>query len=135
MDGIEDVKLSFCRCTLRGGFIDTFYDHFLRSHPNVAPMFKDTDMADQKALLRQGLAMMIQLPQGSRMARNALDRIAASHGDNGMRIPAHMYTYWLESLLRAVRDHDPEFGPALEKRWRQVMQHGIDHIVAGGIQA
>jgi hemoglobin-like flavoprotein len=132
MSAIEAVKMSFCRCTLKPGFIDRFYAHFLKSHPSVAPRFKDTDMEAQRAVLRHGLAMMIQYPQGSSVARNALDRIAVSHGARNLNIPAHLYTYWLESLVAAVRDFDPQFSPALEKHWRAVMQEGIDHIVAGG---
>lgn len=53
---IRKVKRSFSRSFIGGtDLIQTFYDIFLESHPSIAPLFAESDFAQQKLLLRQGI--------------------------------------------------------------------------------
>ncbi len=132
MDNVSAVQESFARCTLKKGFIDRFYEVFLASHPSLAPFFKNTDMTDQKGLLRKGISMMILFSQGNAMAVNALDRLGHSHGPKGMDIPPVLYNYWKDSLMTVVAEYDTQLTDDLAARWHTVLDKGIQHIIARG---
>ena len=40
------------------------------------------------------------------------------------------YDLWLECLIEAVSEFDPNYSPAIEKAWRKTMQTGIYHMRA-----
>jgi len=80
---ISSVQESYARCTLKSGFIDRFYEVFLASHPSLAPRFANTNMADQKGLLRTGISMMLLFSKENSMATNALNRIGETHKPEG----------------------------------------------------
>jgi len=126
------LKESFGRCTVNQKFLDRFYDIFLASHPDIKPMFEKTDFSKQKALLRSGISMMIMYEDGTQVAKMALDRLGHSHGKQGMNIAPKMYQYWIDSLVAAVKECDPQFSPALEKHWRDAMRRGINYMISAG---
>jgi hemoglobin-like flavoprotein len=125
---VDAVQQSFSRCTLKKGFVDRFYEIFLASHPSLKPMFAHTNFVEQKQLLRKGISMMLLFAQGNPMAKNAMDRLAKSHGPEGMKIRPELYSYWVDGLMRAVAEFDPQFGPELDKAWREALAAGIGHI-------
>lgn len=126
------LKDSYGRCTVNQKFLDRFYDIFLASHPAIKPMFAKTDFTKQKALLRSGISMMIMYEDGTQVAKMALDRLGHSHGKQRMNIDPKMYQYWIDSLVAAVKECDPQFSPALEKYWRDAMRRGINYMVSAG---
>jgi len=132
----DKVVASFGRCTMNRKFFDRFYEIFLKSHPSIPPMFKSTDFAKQKGLLRSGVSMMLMLDKGQMVAKMALDRIAASHGAKGkVNVPHSLYPYWIDSLIAAVKECDAECTPELEREWRQVLQRGVNHIMSNAAAA
>ncbi len=128
----SDVSQSYGRCCVNPKFFDRFYDIFLKSHPAIAPMFQNTNFGKQKALLRSGLSMMLMHTDGKPFGTQAMDRIGESHGKKKMNIDPSLYQYWIDSLVTAVKECDPEFNQALEASWRKVLRNGVDYIVAGG---
>ena len=132
MLAVASVQDSFARCNLNSNFIDTFYNIFLASNPVFAEMFANTDFSAQKDLLRRGISMMILFAEGNVVGKLALDRLGKTHGIHGMNIPADLYNFWMDSLVSAVAKIDPEFGPALEEAWREVLNKGVRHIVDMG---
>jgi methyl-accepting chemotaxis protein/hemoglobin-like flavoprotein len=127
------VTNSFGRCSLNPKFLDRFYDMFLQSHPAIAPMFQHTDFARQKALLKQGLTMMMMFADGSATATASLNKIAASHSPAGhLNISHQLYPYWINSLLAAVKECDPKHTPDLEAEWREVLESGVNYIITEG---
>ncbi|TAJ29072.1 MAG: globin [Nitrospirae bacterium] len=129
----SEVEKSYGRCALNSKFIDRFYEIFLKSHPDIGPMFKNTDFVKQKVALRSGVATMLMLDSGKAMAKVTLDRIAATHSQKGnLKIPHKLYPYWIDSLLATVKECDPEFKPALELQWRSALQKGVDYIISHG---
>lgn len=125
------VTESFGRCCVNPRFLDRFYEIFLSSHPAIKPMFQKTNMDKQKSLLRQGLSMIIMHGEGNTFGTRSLDRIAESHGRKGMNIDPNLYDYWIDSLMKAVKESDPECNPALEAQWREILQKGVKYIIAG----
>ncbi len=126
------LKDSYGRCTVNPKFLDRFYEIFVDSHPAIKPMFAKTDFAKQKGLLRSGMSMMIMYEDGTQVSKMALDRLGHSHGKQGMNIDPKLYQYWIDSLVKAVKECDQQFSPGLEKQWREAMRKGIDYMVLQG---
>ncbi len=125
---IEAVNQSYFRCCNSESFFDDFYYIFLNSSPKIAPMFAKTDFSKQKQLLRHGITMMLMFHRNLPLSKAALDRLGKSHNRDGYNVLPEMYQFWENSLILAIRKHDPEFSPELEKAWRSVLQKGLTHL-------
>ena len=93
-------------------------------------MFRNTNFAKQKQLLRTGLTMMIMHLDGNRVGTQGLDRIGQSHSRKQLNIDPALYQYWTESLLKAIKECDPQCDAKLEGDWRQALKAGVSHITA-----
>lgn len=130
-DVIETVRQSLGRVLINGQLLERFYQIFVRSHPSIAPMFANTDMAKQKELLKHGLLQGVLCVGGSPMGKHTLDKLQKSHGAAAMNVPVHLYPYWKRSLLRAVSETDKEFTPEIGKAWAAVAQRIVVHVSGG----
>lgn len=121
-DQYDDLQASYGRCLRAGGFIERFYEIFLSSHPDIAPMFEKTDFRQQRLALRRGISIAISHAAGMGMVQRSVGEMAQVHSRKG-RTPVRptLYGYWIDSLLAAVRETDPEANPALIERWRTAM--------------
>ncbi|MDE3225253.1 MAG: globin [Nitrospirota bacterium] len=124
------VKDSFSRCCVNPKFLDRFYEIFLASHPAIAPMFRNTDFARQKQLLRTGLTMVLMHGDGNQVGTQGLGRIGQSHSRKGMKIDPALYPHWVESLIKAVKECDPQCDKALEEEWRATLKKGTAFIAS-----
>lgn len=129
------VQQSYGRCCLNPTFVDRFYEIFLASHPAIAPMFGNTDFAEQQALLRTGVSLVLMQATGHSVTKDVLSRIAESHGVKRMNIDPNLYQYWIDSFVAAVKECDPQYTAALGGEWRKVLRNGVDYIVAQGSAA
>ncbi|MEW6542922.1 MAG: globin [Nitrospirota bacterium] len=127
---MSPVKDSFGRCCINPNFIDRFYEIFLASHPAIAPMFRNTDFTRQKQLLRAGLNMVLMHHDHNPVGTQGLDRIGQSHGRQKLNIDPLLYKYWVESLVKAVKECDPQCDGKLEDEWRAVLRNGTAYIMA-----
>jgi len=128
---ISKVRLSYGRAISKRQFLDRFYALFMSSSPIVARKLASTDIAKQQELLSQAVNMVILFPQGNKIARNALNRIRQSHNRDGLDIKPGYYQFWIDSLITALSEHDPDFSDELEHAWRKVVQEAIDFIAEG----
>ncbi len=128
---ISKVRLSYGRAISRKLFMERFYEIFIKSSPVVARKLAETDVEKQQALLSQSVNMVILFPQGNKIAHNAITRIRGSHARNGLAIKPEYYKFWVDSLMAALAEHDPEFDDELEQAWRRVLQNAIDYIIEG----
>lgn len=131
MEGLEVVKQSYGRACLSPHFIDRFYDIFLASHPDIKPMFTNTDFSKQKQLLRTGIAMLLSHVEGKAAGTMTLNRIAESHSKKKMNIHPGLYQYWIDSLVGAAKECDTKWTPDLERAWQKVLRAGVDYITLG----
>lgn len=129
---IEHVVASYGRCCLQPEFFDRFYEMFLGIHPSIRPMFAHTNFAKQKALLREGVAMMLMHLEGKSVGTLCLDRIADTHNTRHMNITPQLYEYWVNSLIATVKEYDGDCTPSLETDWRKALHAGIHYIVMQG---
>lgn len=130
-DDFTDVQRSYGRC-LNGpaNFIDRFYEIFLDSAPEIRPSFNRTDFGRQRRALRRGITAAILYAGGSPLVSGTVEQMAEIHSRRG-RAPVEpfLYRYWVESLMKAVSESDPDFTPALEARWRAALAPVIDTFV------
>ncbi len=127
---LAEVKESYSRCCINPKFFDLFYENFLTSHPTIAPMFAKTDMTKQKSLLRQGVSMMFMHLGGNSVGTTGVDRIAESHSKKNLNIDPNLYEYWINSLVKSVKECDPHITPALEIEWKKTLRSGVDRIAS-----
>jgi hemoglobin-like flavoprotein len=122
---------SFQRCMETGlRFVDVFYDHFLKSSPEITAKFRGTDFRRQKHKLQLSLHMMVGALVLHSPDYSMLAYVAEHHARTNWDIPPHLYPLWLDSLIFAVKTCDPSFDGETEKNWRTAMQPGIDYIVS-----
>jgi hemoglobin-like flavoprotein len=125
-DTFDDLQQSYGRCLREKNFIERFYEIFLASDPRIAPMFQNTDMAAQRFALRRGISVAISHAAGSSLAKNTVDKMADVHSRKGHApVPPDMYRFWIDSLIQAVAETDPQVTPPLLARWRT----GMDIVI------
>lgn len=128
---IDAVRSSFGRAMTKRTFMPRFYEIFTHSHPAIPQLFKNTNMEKQFDLLGQSLNMAILFSQNNPIAKNAIERIRKSHDREHLNINPELYPFWVDSLIAALRESDPQFTPTLEQQWRDVIQIAIDQIKGG----
>jgi hemoglobin-like flavoprotein len=120
---------SLRRCEAVPYFLDLFYEKFLASSPEVRKKFAKTDFIHQKRALTASFHLLLLAAEDeTRGPDRYLTDVAARHGGGELDIGAELYDLWLDSLLAAVRECDPEVSPAVEKAWEDVMMVGIHYL-------
>lgn len=126
---LDAVKINYGKCSIKPDFFDRFYEHFLASHPNFKPMFANTDFSKQKELLKNSITYMIMFATGSGFAKGEIDRISVIHDDKHFNVKPEYYPFWVDALIKTLKEFDPEFSSELEQSWREVTQLGINSFI------
>ena len=130
-DTIQRFVDSYARVGARdletGGFLDTFYRHFLESSPVVAEKFAGTDMEKQREMLRISLDHMVYFAI-DREETSEIARVAGVHAKARTDIPAYLYELWLDSLLATVSQFDPGYDAEVDAAWREALAPAIDYM-------
>ncbi|WP_166264622.1 globin [Marinobacter caseinilyticus] len=111
-------------------FFEAFYQRFLGSSPQVSVLFRHTDMARQRSMLKKSFYSLIAF-YASGAVDNVLRKIAYLHSERELNIQPYLYDLWLESLISTVRDYDPAFDDEVELAWRLVLSPGITYMKFG----
>ena len=107
------------------GFLERFYELFLASSPDVRERFKTTNFERQRRALSSSLVLMVLALDGGAPARAYMDQVAERHSRGALDIPPAMYDGWLDCLMLAAREFDPQFDDTLEQDWRATLAEGI----------
>ncbi len=126
----SDVRASFDRCEAAGDFAEKFYEIFLNSSPEIAPLFAKTDFKQQRKLLRATVYIMVTRDVTDPKGREALERVGHSHARAKLNIRPELYDLWLDSLCETAKAMDAEWTPELERSWRECMAPGIALITS-----
>ena len=131
-DVLMRVRKSYGRVVAKAGFLDSFYDLFIRSSPKIEVMFLKTDFAKQKELLRDGLALifMFARDQESALVKDKLTHIGMIHSRNRVNVHPELYELWIASLMGALAMYDVQFNSKLEAEWRQVLRPTLDYLIS-----
>jgi len=108
-------------------FFDEFYRLFLSATPEVASLFSHTDMQRQKTVLRLSFYQLIHFYE-KKVPSESMAALGKVHAKDGRNIPPHLYDIWLNCLINAVKNYDPQFSPHVETAWRMVFSPGIDYM-------
>lgn len=131
MKSYNDLKNSYGRCLAEGNFLEGFYEIFKASHPDITSMFGKTDFEVHRNALRRGISLSIWYAADSAVSHQLTDRIAGNHTRDGRApVPLHLYPFWVDSLVRAVKEMDPKATPQLLERWREAMSLATEAFVA-----
>jgi hemoglobin-like flavoprotein len=118
------------RCSAQPDFLGRFYRLFIASSDVVAKKFEHTDLKKQARMLRTSLYIMIE-GSGEPGRETQLERLARRHSRGDLDIKPELYDLWLEKLLQAVGETDPQFDAPTEAAWRRMLQPGIDIMKSG----
>jgi hemoglobin-like flavoprotein len=120
---IELAEQSYHRCSEAPGFFTAFYDLLLASDERIPPMFAKTRFEKQHKLLQHGLGILLIYAKRPNPA--LLERIAVRHGKGDVNVPPELYPRFVDALVAAVQQFDPEFGPDVADAWRHATEPGI----------
>ena len=123
---VEIAEASYRRCADNSAFYAALYEHLLASDARIPPMFAETRFERQHKLLKHSLGVLIIYAKRPNPA--LLERIAVRHSRADVGVPPDLYPCFVESLVQAVAEHDPEYGPLVDAAWRQVVIPGIDYL-------
>ena len=111
-----------------------FYDLFIASSDEVREKFRHTDLEQQRRMVADSLYLMAVAGQSpgreESVAWSEMSRLAERHAQSDRNIRPALYDLWLDCLLQAAREHDPEFSPAVEAAWRDTLRPGIEFMQA-----
>jgi len=129
-DNYDDLQQSYGRCLRNKEFIARFYEIFLASHPAIPPLFERTDFSKQRLALRRGISVAISFAAGSGIVARTTEHMARVHSRDGRTpVTPGLYPYWIDSLIRAITENDPEITATLIARWREAMGRVCDHFI------
>ncbi len=125
------VRPSFERCCRHG---DEFFDHFYATLadriPGVGAKFHGVDMEKQNSLVREGIRRLLDYAELDGTVRPELERLGRLHAHENLDVQPDLYPAWVETLLEAVREFDPEYDPRLGDAWREAVRPGIELMTA-----
>jgi hemoglobin-like flavoprotein len=124
---IASFESSLRRCLASASFLDRFYELLIASSPEVGEKFRNTDFERQKKVVAESLfatAMAARDGFGG-VVGERLRKIARRHSREQRDIRPELYDLWLDCLLRAVAEHDPEHSPEVERAWRETLSEGV----------
>lgn len=110
-------------------FLERFYGHFL-ALPEAAPYFMDVDMRTQRHRLGASLYTALLVAPSLALDEHELRRLAAIHGAKGLAIPRALYESWVDCLVRAASECDPQFDVELESLWRRIATRGVERMLS-----
>jgi truncated hemoglobin YjbI len=115
-------------------FFQAFYRRFL-SDPEVAALFRNSDMQRQAAMLRRSFFHLAGF-YVTHAPSSELERMSIMHHRLG--IEPRLYDRWLNCLVATVAEHDRECDEVTELAWRLALTPGITfmklygHFAEGG---
>jgi hemoglobin-like flavoprotein len=129
-ESVEAFRASLGRCLATPDFMHDFYERFIASSAEVRDKFKDTEFARQARVVTDSLYIMAVVAESKEDAIGwrELDRLAARHARTDLDVRPALYDDWLECLLAAARQHDPEFSNGIEDAWRKTLAPGIEYM-------
>lgn len=116
------AKASYTRCRAA--------PDFFAACPQAAPLFAQTDFERHHKLLRHAFALLLLFPGQSETEPELLARIAERRSRRDLNIDPALYGPFVDSLIVTVRQHDPQFAPAVERAWRRTVALGVAYMQA-----
>jgi hemoglobin-like flavoprotein len=127
---VQMFRASLKRCLSTPDFLRSFYELFMGHSEEIREKFRQTDFTHQTRVLADSLYAMAVVAQGESEspAWAEIDRLSGQHDRAHLAIRPELYDVWLDCLIKAARQYDAEFTPALESAWRETLRSGIERM-------
>lgn len=110
------------RCRQDPEFMERFHEHFFSASEEVREHFEGVDLKKTRSMIQSSLPFLL-------IANAAPDALAkTAHSHRAMNIAPELYEVWLDAMIRAVADTDPEYESGIEEAWRVVVRAGINYM-------
>lgn len=109
-------------------FAPRFYEKLLSSDPRIRRMFSRTNFEKQHALFEHGVHVLLEFAAGSAIGEMAVRRLGERHSPRDLDVDPALYETWIDCLVGTASELDPEWTPALEKRFRSDLRKGIEQM-------
>lgn len=114
-------------------FVDYFYDRLLEKAPDLAHIFRNTDLADQKAKLWEGMVQILDLIEEPADLKNYLNDLGLRHVCYEVQ-PQH-YVLVREILLEAIEHvHGDQWSERFVGTWQAAVSLITHEMIAGADQ-
>jgi hemoglobin-like flavoprotein len=117
---------SLARVTVRDGFFDCFYDHFISQSEELSDIFRHRDMAQLKEKLRSTLEMVAQTAEGEPGIDMYMEMLGRTH--QRLRVERRHFDMWQAALLDTVAIFDEAYSDRIGAAWSQVIGSVIECI-------
>ena len=108
-------------------FFSRFYEIFFSKSQQIRDKFAEVDMQVQVSVLQKSMFYVISF-YATKTDNEYLAMIARTHSRSQYDIRPEFYDIWLESLIEAVQQLDPEYEDKLELAWQLAMTPGIQFM-------
>ena len=107
-------------------FFDRFITTFINSSPLIKEAFRNTDMDNQKSMLKKAITHMVIFFTTKR-ASPYLIAISKAH-INTHNIAPHLYENFINTLISTLDEIEPHFSNETAVAWRITLAPGIEFM-------
>jgi hypothetical protein len=86
-------------------------------------------MRVQHKLLKEGITFLLMSAGGSQFAQNEINKLGVRHDPTHLNVKPELYGYWVESLMKTIRQFDQNYSPELDAKWRRILDAGIQQMI------
>ena len=92
--------------------------------------FRNTDFEHQKKMLLRSLQLSAAATDGEPEGLRELNERAASHDRVHLNIGPELYDLWLDAILQAASEFDPDWNDDIRAAWQRILGFVIRHMTS-----
>ncbi|MCG7899230.1 MAG: globin [Candidatus Thiodiazotropha lotti] len=117
---LKRFQQSLRRISLKQGFYDTFYDHFIAQSDEIAAIFHARDMDQLKGKLKETLQMVEDALMGKPGVVLYLEMLGRIH--TRLKVDQRHFEMWKYALLSTIERYDDEYDAEVKMAWEAAIE-------------
>ncbi|MCG7871427.1 MAG: globin [Candidatus Thiodiazotropha lotti] len=117
---LKRFQQSLRRISLKQGFYDTFYDHFIAQSDEIATIFHARDMDQLKGKLKETLQMIEDALMGKPGVVLYLEMLGRIH--TRLKVDQRHFEMWRDALLSTIERFDDEYDAEVKMAWEEAIE-------------
>ncbi|MCG7984008.1 MAG: globin [Candidatus Thiodiazotropha lotti] len=117
---LKRFQQSLRRISLKQGFYDTFYDHFIAQSDEIATIFHARDMDQLKGKLKETLQMVEDALMGKPGVVLYLEMLGRIH--TRLKVDQRHFEMWKDALLSTIERFDDEYDAEVKMAWEEAIE-------------
>ena len=115
------AKASLARC-MSTNMIDLFYEAML-GEPAIRKVFEQGqhNIEEIKQKVVDTLVFLLANAADPELLRPRLERLASMHSRSGEAVHPLLYRHFIQAMLQALAESDPEFSDEVKKAWLHIL--------------